>query len=94
MAGSISQPTQNSVFLDAFDPRQSADAGSFCQQCQHFQDFIFLSMFAVKNRTFGLSEGSSAGFALVTLYAAWRLADLFKVRYDLIILQLSVIRTG
>ena len=48
-------------------------------------------MFAIEEGPFGLSEGSSASFTLVALYAAWRLADLFKVRFGLIRLQLPVI---
>jgi hypothetical protein len=94
MPGGFPQPTQDGVFLDPFDPRQCADAIAFCQERQHFQDFMLLSMFAEENGSGGFREGLAASLTLVALCPAGRFADLFKVRLSLIALQLSKIWTS
>jgi hypothetical protein len=71
MLGCFSQPSQDGVFLDPFDPGQCADAIPFCQERQHLQNLFFFGMLVVEDRTFGFGECLAASFALVTLYPSW-----------------------
>lgn len=91
MLGCFSQPPQDGVFLDPFDPGQCADAIPFCQERQNLQNLFFFGMLVVEDRTFGFGERLAASFALVTLYPTRGFAKLFKVRFWLIALQLPII---
>jgi len=68
MLGCFSQPSQDGIFFDPFDPRQCADAIPFCQERQNLQYLFFGGMFVVEDRPFGFGERFAASFALVTLY--------------------------
>ena len=77
--GSLAEPSEDGVFLEALGAVKAADTHAFSQERQRLKDVFFLGAFAMEDRAVVLVEGLAAGFAAKTLLALAGFAELDEV---------------